>query len=101
MTNLEALKGKLGYPLSSNSFILALTDRGLSDSSVYAKCTAFDLAFADSIMILLTVPNVSEGGYSISLSDKATLLELANGIYAKCGVASPMIKPTAKFVQRW
>jgi hypothetical protein len=101
MTNLEALKGKLSYPLKSNSFILALADRGLSDSATYLKCKEFDLAYADVIMTLLTVPNVSESGYSISLSDKQTLLGLANGIYDKYGVASLILKPTAKFVQKW
>ena len=101
MTNLEALKGKLNYPLPNNAFILALTDRGLTDSATYSKCTAFDLAYADAIMNLVTAPNTSEGGYSISLSDKDALIKLANGIYAKCGVTGPFPKPTATFVQRW
>jgi hypothetical protein len=101
MTNLEAIRAKLNYPLSDNAFILALTDRGLTDSAVYAKSAAFDLAYADSIMTLITAPNTSEGGYSVSLTDKAALMKLADGIYAKNGVASPIVKPTATFVQRW
>ena len=101
MTNLEALKGKLNYPLSDNAFILALNDRDLSETATYAKCQAFDLAYADAIMMLVTAPNTSEGGYSVSLSDKNALISLANGIYAKYGVAGTFPKPTATFVQRW
>ena len=101
MTNLEALKGKLNYPLSDNAFILALNDRDISETATYAKCQAFDLAYADAIMTLITAPNISEGGYSISLSDKETLQKLAKGIYDKYGVASPIVGPTATFVQRW
>lgn len=101
MTNLEAIKGKLGYPLSDNAFIVVLTDRGLSDSNTYVKSNAFDLAYADSIIMLITAPNTTEGGYSVSLPDKKALLDLANWIYASNGVVSPILKPTATFVQRW
>lgn len=100
MTNLEAIKGKLNYPLSDNSFILALNDRGLVETATYSNCQAFELAYADSIKTLITAPNISEGGYSISLSDKAALIKLANGIYAKYGINSSL-NPTATFVQRW
>lgn len=101
MTNLEALKAKLNYPLSDNAFILALTDRGLSDSATYSACTAFNLAYADVIMTLVTAPNMTEGGFSLNLTEKNALINLANGIYERNGVASPFPKPTAKFVQRW
>lgn len=101
MTNLEAIKAKLNFPLPDNAFILALNDRGLTDSATYVKSAAFDLAYADSIMSLLTSPNTTEGGYSISMADKNALIALANGIYAANGVATPMAKPTATFVQRW
>jgi hypothetical protein len=100
MTNFEAIKGRLGYPLSDNAFKLALSDRGLTDTDTYAKGQAFDLAYADAITMLVTSPNVSEGGYSISLSDKNNLIKLANGIYEKYGTMSSL-KPTATFVQRW
>jgi hypothetical protein len=101
MTNLEAIKGRLSYPLSDNAFILALTDRGLTYTDTYAKGQSFDLAHADLIITLISAPNVSEGSYSISLSDKTNLMKVANGIYAKYGVSSPIAKPTATFVQRW
>jgi hypothetical protein len=103
MTYLEAIKGRLGYPLSDNSFILVLTGRGLTDSTTYVVGQAFDLAYADSIVILLTTPDVSEGGYSVRFSDRTILLKLAAGIYTKYGVDNPLssLKPTATFVQKW
>jgi hypothetical protein len=103
MTYLEAIKAKLSYPLSDNAFILALSDRGLDSTEYYTSGESFDLAYADSIVMLLTTPNVSEGGYSISLTDKTALTKLANGIYAKYGALNPLssLKPTATFVNRW
>ena len=103
MTNLEAIKGRLNFPLSDNALILALEDRDLDSLGTYVKGQSFDLAYADAIMIILTTPNISEGGYSVSFSDRDTLLKIANGIYSKYGVVNPAssLKPTAKFVQRW
>jgi len=103
MTNLEAIKGKLSYPLSENAYILALTTRGLISTDNYAGGQAFDLAYADLIIVLLTTPNITEGSYSVSLSDRAILIKLASAIYTKYGVDNPLssLKPTAKFVQRW
>ena len=101
MTYLEAIKAKLNYPLSDNTFILALTDRGLTSTDNYAKSQLFDLAYADTITTLVTAPNVSEGSYSISLSDKKTLSDLADGIYKKYGEPIRSLKKTATFVQRF
>jgi len=104
MTNLEAIKAKLNYPLTDNAFILALQDRGLASAGVYSGGESFDLAYADAITTLATVPNVSEGGYQISLSDKTALLALADGIYTKYSVTNPIkssLKKTATFVQRF
>lgn len=101
MTYLEAIKARLNYPLSDNAFVLALEDRGLTSTETYVKGQAFDLAYADAIMTLVTAPNIREGGYSLSLSDKGNLTKLANGIYVKYGAVNSLIRPTAKFVQRW
>lgn len=102
MTNLEAIKAKLSYPLSDNSYILALSDRGLSSTATYASTDkqALELAQADLIYTLITVPNVTEGGYSVSISDKNYMLKLADSIYAKYNVR-PLNSPRAKFVQKW
>lgn len=102
MTNLAAIKAKLNYPLSDNSFILALLDRGLTSTATYSTSDkqALELAQADLIYTLATVPNVTEGGYSVSLSDKQSMLKVADGIYSKYGIRNPS-KPTVKFVQKW
>ena len=98
MTNLEAIKAKVNYPLSDNSFILALSDRELVYTATYALSNkqALDLAQADLIYTLVTSPNKTEGGYTISLSDKASLMKLADGIYLKYGIRNP-IRPIATF----
>lgn len=102
MTTLEAIKAKLSYPLSDNSYILALSDRGLSYTATYASTDrqALELAQADLIYTLVTAPNVTEGGYSVSLSDKKSMMKLADSIYAKYNVR-PLSSPRAKFVQKW
>lgn len=103
MTNLEAIKAKLNYPLTENAFILALQDRGLASAGIYAGGESFDLAYADAITTLVTVPNITEGGYQISLTNKTALLSLAAGIYTKYGAVNPIssLKKTATFVQRF
>ena len=47
------------------------------------RSPAFLLAKADMIKNIVTAPNVSEGGVSISITDRKTLIGIANGIYAK------------------
>jgi hypothetical protein len=103
MTYLEAIRGKLNYPLSENAFKVALEDRGLYSEDIYVKCESFDLAYADLIVTLLTAPNISEGGFTINLADRKTLLNIADKIYTKYDEASPIdsLKPKATFIQRF
>jgi len=107
MTNSEALLAKVGYPLTDNAIKLALEGRELDHADIYAalqNVQAFDLAYADALVMLITQPNsISEGGYSVSAGDRKTLAEMANKIYLKYGKASPLEnpKPKATFVQRW
>ena len=100
MTNLEALRAKLNYPLPDNSFIVALTDRGLTYTDDYSDQQSLELAQADLIYTLITTPNTTEGGYAIVINDKKSLLLVAENIYKKYGVRNPL-RPTAKFVQKW
>jgi len=103
MTNLEALKAKLTYPLSDNSYTLALLDRDLVESEDYDPDTdkrALDLAQADLIYVLCTQPQITEGGFSIRITDRYALLGVADGIYKRYGVSIPS-KKTAKFVNKW
>lgn len=103
MTNLEAIKALLNYPLSDNAFILALSDRGLTHTSIYDTSTdkmSLELTKADLIYVMCAHPNITEGGYTLTISDKPAILGIANGIYKKYGVSIPG-KKTAKFVQKW
>ena len=100
MTYLEAIKAKVDYPLSDNAFTLALEDRGLVSTDTYVKGKLFDLAYADCLTMLVTQADKKEGSFSISFSEKETLLKLANGIYSRYGIVSSL-KPTVKFVSRW
>ena len=104
MTILDAIKADVSYPLSDNAFELALIKRGLTSAdTVTAIITAseeYELAVADCLMSAATSPDVKEGGYSVSMSDKKNIIARANGIYSKYGISSSL-KPTAKFVNRW
>lgn len=99
MTNLEALKSTIaGYPLTDNTFAKALADRGITSTDTYAGNTsAMELAQADCYVVLATAANVSEGGYSVSVNDRANLLKLANSIYQKWG--HPTVGATAPKVK--
>jgi hypothetical protein len=102
MTNLDAIKAKLNYPLPDNSYITALLGRGLISTDVYSDFRSLELAQADLMYTLITTPAITEGGFSISLSNKEAVRSAANGIYARYGVRNPYEKkPTAKFVQKW
>ena len=85
MTNLEALKATVaGYPIRENTFLKALLDRGVASTDAYTGMTkAFELATADVYMILATAANISEGGFTVSVSDKEAFLEQAKAIFKK------------------
>jgi hypothetical protein len=105
MTNLEAIKARVSYPLSAKAFELALVGRSLTTTGTFdasADQQAFDLAYADALTSLLTSPaSVSEGGFSVSKSDRDTILGLITPIYNRYEVIIPTLKPTATFVRRW
>jgi hypothetical protein len=108
MTNVEALTAKLaGNPVTSNAMELALLNRGITvtgitseDTYTVANRKAVELAYADILQELISAPNVSEGGYSLSQSDKNSLRMQANAIYTKYG-QTVHGGPKAKFVKRW
>ncbi len=91
MTNLEAIKADVVHPLPDNSFKKVLLDRGLLDSEQYNpnNVKPFELAKADALLIVVASPNISEGGYSISVSEKERLEKIASGLYKKHGVNDP------------
>ena len=82
-----ALTSSVSFPLSDRQVELIAEDRELQLDGLYSKAlgktAGFLLAKADMIRCLVTTPNVSEGGVSISIADRKTLIGIANGIYAK------------------
>lgn len=104
MTILEAIKEAIGYPISDNRANMTLTKRGLTATDEATQSVlsgkAFELATADLMFWLITAPNIKEGGYSLSISDKKTLKDIASGIYAKHGLRGPS-QPTARFINPW
>ena len=90
----------MNYPLLENAFIMALEDRGLTSGSTYSDRQSLELAQADLINTLITSPNITEGGYSVSLSDKKALLKLADSIYSKYSQINPAA-PKATFLNLW
>jgi len=103
MTNLEAIKASEAgkYQLSDNVYLKALTDHSIVNTATYAgRSQAFDLAVADVYIVLATGTDVKEGGYSVSIPDRKTLLNLANSIYQRWGypiVGSPVLKVKAVY----
>jgi hypothetical protein len=107
MTNSEAMLARVGYPISDNSIELALTNRSLVKDDVYSGTSqAFDLAYADILVTLVTHPqSVSEGGFSLSMGDRKYMSDIAATTYKKYGEKNPLentkLNPKATFVQRW
>jgi hypothetical protein len=105
MTNLEAIRAKVGYPLSDEAFEIALQGQGFTSDEIYVidvNADEFELAYADALRIILTSPSsVTEGGFSISISEKKIISDIVDRIYAKHDIASPEAKPTGKFIQPW
>jgi len=103
MTVLEAIKSVVaGYPLSDDTFNRVLTDRGLTGADTYTgKSQAFDLATADVYMTLISAASISEGGFSVSMTEKNSFRELANSIYLKYGDAAGQTPKVRSMTQRW
>lgn len=104
MTILEAIKESVGYPISDNRAEMTLVKRGLvkteDATEAILNSKSFELATADLMFWLITAPNISEGGVTISLTDKKTLKDIASGIYSKWG-ETDYSRPTAKFISPW
>lgn len=82
-----ALKSTVLFSLTDGQVGVIAEDRELDLDAQYTKAVGqtkgFQLAKADMIRAIVTAPNVSEGGVSISIDDRKTLIGIANGIYAK------------------
>jgi len=92
MKVIEKLQSLVLFPIEDAQLEGALIDRELvaaSDYSITDK-RKMQLAKADIYVLLLTAPNVSEGGYSISLNEKKALREIATLIYDFYGEPNPL-----------
>ena len=102
MTILEALKAKVSYPLGEDALNLLLISRGLNGEDEFdvsvAKSKSFKGAVADLYLHFVTVPNVSEGGMSISYNDKNTFLSLYRALKKEIGEDDNTGDATCSFV---
>ena len=88
MTNLQALKARVNYPLTDAQAEEKLMGRGVGADSYFdievAESKAFQLAYADTLRFLVTMVNLSQGG-SITGLNMADIRATANAIYKKYG----------------
>lgn len=101
MTIREALRNSFPFVVSEGAVNMISVSRMLDldgdfDASV-ASSRAFELAKADIIKSTVMTPNVSEGGVSISYSDRQTMIAIANEIYGRygepiCGQATATVR---------
>ncbi len=102
MTVREALRSSFPFSVKDAQLDVIAISRGVvldnEFDSFVALSKAFELAKADVIKSVVLTPNVSEGGVSISFSDKATMISIANAIYGAygeplLGLETPTVKP--------
>ncbi len=88
MTNLQALKARVNYPLTDIQAAEKLMGRGIDESADFDKevadSKAFQLAYADTLRFVITMVNLSQGG-SITAQNVAGIRGTANAIYKKYG----------------
>lgn len=95
MTNLQAIKQRVNYPLSDIQAEEKLLTRGVNPTDTFSKKVAdskeFRLAYADTLRFVLTMVNLSQGG-SITAQNPAGIRGTANAIYKQYG--EPLIGET-------
>lgn len=83
----DAIQAEVAYPLTNCQLCVIALKRGLDPEAQFNRTIAgskdYELTYADCLRLVITHPNVSEGGVSISISDRKSLLAIANGIYRK------------------
>lgn len=91
MTNLEALSASVNYPVDKIKVQKILIDNGLTESDSYTGLNkAFELATAAMYVLLVTSANIAEGDFKIAAAEITNYIKLANGIYSKYGITSPL-----------
>lgn len=88
-TTLDALKSMVKYPLEDDLFETTLTIRGLDGEAEFNQQVGTSKEFigarADLLIHLVDSPNVSEGGLTISLTEKKQIISIANRLYRNIG----------------
>lgn len=95
MTNLQAIKQRVNYPLTDLQAEEKLVTRGVDPAATFSENVAetkgFRLAYADTLRFVLTMVNLSQGG-SITAQNPAGIRGTANAIYKEYG--EPLIGET-------
>lgn len=88
-TIIQALRDEVQYPVTDGFLQNKLFKRQLSGDAIFTAEVALSKEYqgcvADCMIGVLTSPNISEGGVSISHSDKSVILNIANTIYRNIG----------------
>lgn len=97
MTALDAIKARVNYPLTSVQAEEKLISRGVDAEETFTKEIAESkgsrLAYADTLRLVLTMVNLSQGG-SVTAQNMAGIRGTANAIYKEYG--EPLIGETGE-----
>lgn len=90
MTNLQALQSIIGFNsnLPALLFEKALIDAGLSEMDIYSADNEMkiDICAAGLILVIVTAPDIKEGGYELTAGDRKDLLEVRGLLLGKYGL---------------
>lgn len=102
MTNKEALVAVVQVSVADNVLLKALLDQNIPSTDTYASANAssIDLAAISVLEGLLSTPNVSEGGYSVSY-DRAAIEGRIKALYQKNGLSAPGKPSVRDASNRW
>lgn len=91
MTNLTALQSVIGgnYPFDANMYEKALIDKNINSADQYTATNEkpIDLCVVGLIPTLIAACDIKEGGYSVTVADRAALLSLRSLLLVKYGLS--------------
>ena len=98
----EALLNSMPFAISPSQVEVIGIERDIDlDEGFYPETkdsVGYQLAKADMIRIFVMTPNVSEGGVSISITDRQRLIGIANAIYGKYEPESIILEEHPKVI---
>lgn len=104
MTVLEFLKSRVNYPLTDAQVESICIKRGLDKSEEVDQMLAcspmLQLAYADTLVFIVTMTNISQGG-SVSAGNTTSMLSIANKIYIRNGEQTVDDSVTTFKVRYW